>query len=153
MDEIKIAQYRSLDPFFDGNNDENSMPLDIVEERRVKRDALWASMTDEERAEVGAPRVECAVCKCDYGQSGVGEKTQGDRCASAVRASEDGRTYVTCHYGSDFGGNAYEVVGGMDDEADPVCDTCLRRWIAQGRIVFVGDFLHDKSVSSRVFGD
>lgn len=123
---------------------------------RRRADALWARMTDAEREEVGAPRVECAVCKRDCGRGY--SKTQAADCASAIKRGSDGRLYLTCHYGSELDGDAYEVVPTVTTstqmpfaEADPVCDVCVRGYVAAGVAVLVGDFLHDEAVAERVF--
>lgn len=102
--------------------------------------------------------VVCAVCKRAYDR-GVFNTTQASDCASMIKEGSDGKLYLTGHYGSDIDGLAYEVVPAPRPElfmpfvaADPVCDGCVRGYGAVGMLVFVGDFLHDESVSKRVFG-
>lgn len=123
-----------------------------VDARRTAVTALWAELTDEERAAAGAWRVSCAVCKRDYGR-GI-SPTQADDCAARIAKGADGQLYLTCHYLSISDGDAYAMHSSDSDvpiaEADPVCDTCVLAYKKAGALELVGDFFH-AAVAERVF--
>ena len=119
-----------------------------VEARSAAIAAAWAVLTDEERAFAGAPRVECAVCRRDYGR-GI-SSTQAPSCAGRIARGADGQLYLTCHYESDGDGDAYAVRSPIA-EADPVCDACIRAYKESGVLELIGDYLCDAKVAERVF--
>lgn len=157
----KVERHRELERTFVDEvcniEDEAAFTL-ACDPLRAEQSALWATMTDAERAEAGVPRIECAVCHRDFGP---GHGTQAADCASMIHRGEDGGLYLTCHYGSDMDGDAYEVVAVPSEnlvqppgplvETDPVCDACVRGYAAAGALREIGDYLHDKAVQARVF--
>ena len=87
------------------------------------------------------PTVICQVCDARYTEGVMGD-TQAGNCASMYVRRGD-RHFVVCCYGSDFDTDAYEIMVDVEiwKDADPICDDCIRRAVAEGWLVQVlGEF-------------
>lgn len=148
-----VERFLALDAWPAAWGDDYEPTEEEYEARRAAIASAWAKLTDEECMEAGAPRVACAVCKRDYGR-GI-SSTQAPACAAQIAPGADGQLYLTCHYESDRDGDAYAVrspsSGTVIEEADPVCDACVRAYDEAGMLDLIGDYLHDATVAERVF--
>lgn len=80
------------------------------------------------------PEVICEVCKKSYG-TGC-SRTQAPDCAAHYA---DG--FIYGHYESDFDIQKIRLTGvDLPRVVDPVCDDCIRGWIAEGKAYAVGEF-------------
>ena len=83
--------------------------------------------------------VECSFCCQRFGRATpFVSYTQGNDCASSIRSIRN-ITILCGHYGSaGYDCHAYEFVGGAPvgfENADPVCDGCIRGFVEQGALV------------------
>lgn len=87
-------------------------------------------------AELGPYVVRCGVCKATF-PSGYGA-TQAPHCAAHLA---EGVVYG--HYGSahDLTKLAWTAPEPAPADVDPVCDSCIDCWIAQGKLAPAGVYL------------
>lgn len=134
-----VERFLALDAWPPGWNDDYEPSLAELDARAAAVSSAWANLTDEERRAAGAPRVECAVCRRDYGR-GM-SPTQGANCAAQIER-RGGGLHLICHYGSEGDGDVYAVRDdGTIPEADPVCDACVQKFKEIGALELVDNYL------------
>jgi hypothetical protein len=85
----------------------------------------------------GKPTVICRVCDACYTEGVMGDAQANDCAAMYVRRGD--RHFVVCCYGSDFDTEAFEILVDVEiwQDADPICDDCIRRAVEEGWLVRV----------------